>query len=483
MRGHTTGRAWQTHKSGVVKGEIAFNGIAIFLCVPAYSLCRAKRGRLSLRCRFRGITWRTVSVQMTSIERSRELKSDQPALPDRIPFFTRAVSAFTALRVRSARLFVAAGEQPEAPPLRAELFSSLQMEQHGRILANAHHLSDLPARDQLLMRLAENEEVIIATCGQLTSAIEHGRQITPAAEWLLDNFYLIEEQIRTAKRHLPKNYSCQLPRLRQLDNGQRPRVYDIALETIAHGDGRVDPEGLASFVSAYQQVTVLKLGELWAIPIMLRLALIENLRRVAARLAKTRQQRNLAYFWADKMAGIIEKNPNQLILLVADMARSEPPMESAFVAELMRRLQGQSSSLTLPITWLTQRLAETGQNIEQMVQLESQQQAADQVSISNSIGSLRLLSGMDWREFVESMSAVEQCLRQDPAKSYGDMDFATRDLYRHAVEKIGKHSPLSEVQIALAALRLAESVDAPETNSRQRHIGYYLIGQGWSQLQ
>ncbi len=286
---------------------------------------------------------------MTSIERSLELKSDQPTLPSRISFLTRALNPLKNLKTlsvfkthRHARQFVVASEPLDTLPLRAELFSALQMEQHGRILANAHQLSDLPARDHLLMRLAENEEVILATCGQLTEAIEHGRQITPAAEWLLDNFYLIEEQIRTAKRHLPKNYSCQLPRLRQLDNGQRPRVYDIALETIAHGDGRVDPEGLASFVSAYQQVTLLNLGELWAIPIMLRLALIENLRRVAARLATARQQRNLAYFWADKMAETIEKNPNQLILLVADMARSEPPMESAFVAELMRRLQGQA---------------------------------------------------------------------------------------------------------------------------------------------
>ncbi|MBI3231142.1 MAG: hypothetical protein HYZ45_13515 [Burkholderiales bacterium] len=291
--------------------------------------------------------------------------------------------------------------------------------------------------------------------------------------------------IRTAKRHLPQNYSQQLPRLQHADGSQRPRVYDIALETISHGDGRIDPEGLASFVRAYQQVTMLKLGELWAIPIMLRLALIENLRRVSVRLAKTRQQRNLAYFWADKLAQTVEKHPNQLILLVADMARSEPPMESAFVAELMRRLQGQSSSLTLPLTWLAQRLAESGHSIEQMVQLESQQQAADQVSMSNSIGSLRLLASMDWREFVERMSAVEQCLRQDPSQCYSDMDFATRDLYRHAVEKIGKHSDLSEVQIAQMALELANSAARNQSaaDARQQHIGYYLIGNGLPQLQ
>ena len=372
-------------------------------------------------------------------------------------------------------------------PLRAELLSALQMEQHGRILANAHKLSTGWARDQLLSRLADNENVIIDACNQLTEAIKAERQVTPAAEWLLDNFYLIEEQIRTAKRHLPKHYSKELPRLLRGTSAGRPRVYDIALETISHGDGRVDPEGLSSFVSAYQQVTTLKLGELWAIPIMLRLALIENLRRVAARLAITRRNRNLACSWADDMAQTAEKDPNNLILVVADMARSNPPMDSSFVAELVRRLQGQSPALILPLTWISQHLAESGQTIEQLVQFESQQQAADQVSISNSIGSLRFLSSMDWRDFVENMSAVEQTLRKDPANTYAEMDFSTRDHYRHVVEKIAKHSSLSEVEVADNAIRFASTNNANTKNTfveeRTTHVGYYLIGNGLPDLE
>ncbi|MDO8176984.1 MAG: glucoamylase family protein [Undibacterium sp.] len=362
------------------------------------------------------------------------------------------------------------------------------MEQHGRILANAHKLSTGWGRDQLLSRLADNENVIIDACNQLTDAVKIGRQVTPAAEWLLDNFYLIEEQIRTAKRHLPKNYSKELPRLLRGNSAGRPRVYDIALETISHGDGRVDPEGLSSFVSAYQQVTTLKLGELWAIPIMLRLALIENLRRVSARLAAARTNRDLACSWADKMAETAETDPNNLILLVADMARSQPPMDSSFVAELVRRLQGQSPALMLPLTWLSQRLTETGQTIEQLVQFESQQQAADQVSISNSIGSLRFLSSMDWREFVESMSLVDHILRKDPAQVYAQMDFATRDHYRHVVENIAKHSSLSEIEVADNAIRFASTnkannkMNGPD-DDRTAHVGYYLIGRGVRELE
>ena len=222
----------------------------------------------------------------------------------------------------------------EEPPLRSELFSAEQMAQHGKALAASHKLAPGRAADRLLARLAANESALVGVCGLLTEAVTESRRITPAGEWLLDNFYLIEEQIRTAKRHLPKGYSRELPRLARGPSAGRPRVYGIALETIAHGDGRVDTEGLGRFVAAYQSVTALTLGELWAIPIMLRLALIENLRRVGVRVAAGRAERNLAGAWADQMTETTRKDPKSLILVIADMARSNPPMVSAFVAEL-----------------------------------------------------------------------------------------------------------------------------------------------------
>ncbi|MBC7455380.1 MAG: cyclic beta 1-2 glucan synthetase, partial [Massilia sp.] len=353
------------------------------------------------------------------------------------------------------------GDPEDELPLRSELFSAAQMAAHGKHLAARHRLSKRGGPDRLLSRLAENAEVIAGTCGELTAAIKAGRQITPASEWLLDNFYLIEEQIRTARRHLPKNYSKQLPRLANEEAEGNPRVYQIALEIMAHGDGRVDPESLSRFVDAYQELAPLKLGELWAIPIMLRIALIENLRRVAARVYENRTQRDRANTWADQMSETAEKNPSDLILLVADMARSGQPMNSAFVAELARRLQGQSSSLTLALQWVTTRLADVGLTIEQQIQAEIQQQAADQVTISNSIGSLRFLGTMDWREFVETMSAVEQTLRCDPADTYGKMDFATRDNYRHIIEQLAKRSSYTEVQVAEQALELAQANREP----------------------
>jgi cyclic beta-1,2-glucan synthetase len=400
---------------------------------------------------------------------------------------TRSTSIFghlTQFRTRLRTSGLTDKSLAEELPLRSELFSAEQMERHGKTLAQAHRLTPIRSRDQLLPRLAANESVLFSVCKQLTAAVSANHRISPAGEWLLDNFHLVEEQVRIAKRHLPRGYSRELPRLEFGPSAGLPRVYDIALETIAHGDGRVDTDSLSRFVAAYQSVTTLNLGELWAIPIMLRLALIENLRRVGMRIAAGRSERDLANTWSDRMMQTAERDPKSLILIIADMARSTPPMRSAFVAELARRLQGQTAALALALTWVEQWLAESHLTIEQLVQSENQQQASDQVSISNSIGSLRTLSAIDWREFVESNAAVEKLLRQDPQGVYGAMEFATRDRYRHATERIAKEGCLSEAEVAAKAICLArESAAGKGRADRAAHVGFYLIDKGLPELE
>ena len=358
------------------------------------------------------------------------------------------------------------------------------MELYGVVLAQRHHASEESRNNTLLARLSDNETTLAQVSTLLTQATHKGQRITPAAEWLLDNDYLIEEQIRTAQRDLPKGYSRELPRLLDGPSAKLPRVYDIALETIAHGDGRVDGESLRRFVASYQTVAPLKLGELWAIPIMLRLGLIENLRRVAVRVLAEWTDRNVADQWADRMTEVAESDPKSVVLAVADMARSGPPMACSFVAELTRRLQGQGPALALALNWIEQTLSEAGHSIERMVQLEAQQQAADQVTIGNCIGSLRMLSSMDWRIFVESMSHVEHILCTDPAGVYAAMDFVTRDHYRHVVERLAKHSARSESEVAQAAVALAHGPAAdPARSAVHDHVGYFLVDNGLAALE
>jgi cyclic beta-1,2-glucan synthetase len=367
-------------------------------------------------------------------------------------------------------------------PLREELFSSDQMEHFGKTLATRHKLTTTPAKDHLLKRLANNEETLQEVRKLLTDSIKKNYQVTPAGEWLIDNFYLVEEHILIAKTHFPKNYSEGLPQLLNGTSSGITRSYDIVLQVISHSDGRINIESLGRFVKAYQTITNLKLGELWSIPIMLRLALIENIRRVSGRIAVDKVDRNLADYWTEKMIDTVEKTPKELMLVLSDMARSNPPIKGAFVSELIRQLRGKGPDLALVLNWVEQQLSGSGLTGTELVNAENQKQAADQVSISNSIGSLRLLGAMDWRTFIESHSIVEEILLQDHDGIYGLMDFATRDRYRHVVESIAKKSDLSEQEVARIAIQLMHKyAPLPGTDQSAAHVGYYLVGKGIAQ--
>ena len=367
-------------------------------------------------------------------------------------------------------------------PLRGELFSVEQLALHAQNLAANHQVVTQRGANSLLAQLDENEEVL-RDFNRSTLALNPSRLVTPAAEWLLDNFYLIEEQIQLARRHLPRGYSRELPRLVNGPSAGLPRVYDIVLELIAHVDAQIDAGPLNSFIAAYQTVHSLKLGELWAIPIMLRLGLIENLQRVAARLTIARSDRDLADEWVDRLQTMAEKHPSHLVVVVADMAKADLPISSSFVAEFCLRLSRHNPVLHLARNWLEQRLVEQGLSIEQLIQKESQSQAADQVSVSHSIASLRFLSAMDWKDFVESLSLVETILRTDPAGVYSGMDFATRDRYRHAIEFFARHSQSSSADVARVAIQLAtDSARQKGSEDRTAHVGYCLIDKGRCRL-
>src|ERR1035438_8831211 len=369
------------------------------------------------------------------------------------------------------------------PPLRGEVFNLEQLVHHAKALAGNHPFITQRGSNRLLARLGENEQILRAY-NRATQAVDQTRRVTHAAEWLLDNFYLIEDQIRMARRHLPLGYSRELPRLVSGPSAGLPRVYDLVLELISHVDAQMEAEPLRAFVAAYQTVSPLKLGEVWAIPIMLRLALIENLRRVTSHLMISRHDRDLADLWVQRLQDMAEKRPAPLVVVGADMAQSPLPLSSAFVAEFSQRLSRQGPAMNRARTWLEHQLADQGLSVEELVRIESQNQAADQVSVSHTINSLRLLGALDWREFVEATSQVEQALLLDPAGVYGNMDFFTRDRYRHLVEAISSQSQLPELEVAKKAIQLAEaSARAKGIQDRTAHVGYYLIDKGRAALE
>ncbi len=387
----------------------------------------------------------------------------------------------------------AASRQAEQPS--PELFSVDQLDRHAKNLARGHKVTvgrGGRSSERLLTCLSENQHRLRDAYGVITEALDRGRRITPAAEWFLDNYHLIEEQFRTARRDLPRGYSRELPRLSTGAFAGFPRIYAVALELIAHVDGRVDAESVRAFVASYQSVAPLSLGELWAVPIMLRLGLLENLRRVVDRVAEGRQDRERAAYWIARMRDVAAKAPGEVVLVLAEMVKEKPTLSNAFIAEFACCIQGEGAGLNFPITWLEQRVAEQGQTLEIVFHMASQSQAADQVSIGNDISSFRFLGAMNWRNFVETMSGVEHVLRTDPAGVYAMMDFVTRDQYRHAIEEIARYGRRTEDDVARKTVLLARdnvTGDAASNRNghpredRTTHVGYFLIGKGRAALE
>ncbi len=387
----------------------------------------------------------------------------------------------------SARARNALSYDRDTEVLRSELFSIEQLKRHAVTLASQYSIDPHPGPDRLLPRLTDNARVLLAAYDVVTSAATSGQRIAPAEAWLLDNFYLIEQQISLARRHLPRGYSRQLPRLADGLSAGFPRIYDLALELISHMDGRVDGDNTTQFVAAYQTVEPLKLGELWAFPIMLQLALLENLRRVGVHIARWREERDAAITWADRMLAAAEKEPKQLIHLLADFANADVPLTAPFVEEFYARLQAQGPAMAFVQTWVEQKLLEQGVTAAQLSAAAARTAAANQISIANSIGSLRFIGAMDWRNYVESLSVVEQTLREDPMGMYAGQDFATRDRYRHAIEDLARgsrHQSLTELEVAREAIVLAQAASQGlGSKDRSAHVGYYLIDHGRETLE
>ncbi|MFA5627392.1 MAG: glucoamylase family protein [Thiohalomonadaceae bacterium] len=368
--------------------------------------------------------------------------------------------------------------------LRSELFSIEQLKRHAVMLADQHKLDPRPGHDRLRPRLADNERVLRAAYDVVTTAVAQGQRIMPAEAWLLDNFYLIEQQISLARRHLPRAYSRQLPRLADGPSAGFPRIYNLALELISHMDGRVENSNATQFIAAYQTGEPLNLSELWAFPIMLQLALLENLRRVGLRIAHRREERNAAITWADRMLALAETKPRRLIQLLAEFAHADVPLTAPFVEEFYARLQAQGPAMAFVQTWVEQQLLEQGVTAIQLSEAASRTAAANHISIANSIGSLRFIGTNDWKAYVESLSVVEQTLRKDPVGMYAKQDFTTRDRYRHIIEDVARGSPCSESAVAHAAITLAQAAaERLGTDDRSAHVGYYLIDRGRQSLE
>lgn len=360
--------------------------------------------------------------------------------------------------------------------IREELFSITRLEQHAESLAQSQSVTTQPQRRHSLnVRLGDNEAVLLGAYRTISLAASNGGSITPAGEWLVDNYHVIEQQIRKIHSDLPPSFYRQLPKLADGPFVGYPRVLGMAWACVAHSDSRFDLEALRRFVRAYQVVQPLTIGELWAMAITLRIVLVENLRRAAERIVNGRAQREQADRVADRLLGVNGLTVDQQALFHYFQEHGE--LSASFVVQVVKRLRDQDPRVTPALQWLEELLIAQGTPSDQMVYEEHQRQGATNVTVRNIITSMRLISDVNWAEFFEAVSLVDAALCRDT--HFAQMDFATRNLYRSAIENLSRRSTCSELQVTDALIAATRAVAASDPDEpRKRDPGYHLLGRG-----
>jgi len=371
-------------------------------------------------------------------------------------------------------------------PFRHELLSAERLAECARDLARQQTWIAEPGTQDtpLLTLVASCQAGLKAANDTLADAVRLQQPIAPAAEWLLDNYYLIEEQIRLVKDDLPAGYGRELPRLSAGPFLEYPRVFEAVVELLSHTDSRLDEEVLSRFIDGFQDVAPLAIGEIWGIPIVLRIALIENLNRLSGRVLAAHASTGAADAWADRLLLAVPDGSEGLRTLIAELESQTADAEPVFLMRLAQRLSGRDTGVELLGAWLERRFQSAGIELDELAHELQQSQAADQVSIANSITSIRFLDAYEWRGFFEHSSFVEQILREDPAGVYPRMDFKSRDRYRHALEGIARRCPHSEIAVAEAIVSWASaSMTVDPTDEIRCHVGFYLISAGRYELE
>ncbi len=368
------------------------------------------------------------------------------------------------------------GFQQGEAPIRAELFSVERLEQHAESLAAAQAVaSGSPRGLPLDRRLRDNTRVLGETYRTIAQAYRAHQPITPAAEWLLDNFHVVEEQVREIRHDLPPGYYRKLPKLTEGPLQGYPRVIGIAWAFVAHTDSAFDVQKLTRFVAAYQRIQPLTIGELWALAISVRITLVENLRRLAQTVGARMTAGRLADELADRILGTADRDPETDSDAQASL--NSAPWTMAFGVQLAMRLRDRDPTSTPSLRWLEAKLAGAGSSTAEIVRDEVQRQGASNVTVRNVITSMRLVSMVNWAEFFESVSPVDAILRA--GSDFAAMDFSTRDLYRRAIEDLALQSSREETDVANRAVAASRRTGgAAGADARQCDPGYYLIAKG-----
>ena len=358
-------------------------------------------------------------------------------------------------------------------PIRSEIFGPQRFAQHGRSLGETHRAARATrSAVTFFPRLQSNIAALREAHHYIGTQASTGYDISLAAEWLLDNFHLIEAQLKEIHEGLPRSYFRSLPVLLDEPLAGLPRVYGVAWAFVAHTDGAFDDDLLMQFLSAYQQTRELNLSEVWALPTTLRVVLIENLRRLAERVATNKAAREVANRCCDRIETLTIKALDELLALL-----NQRGVGRVFLAQMAQRLRHHRSAAEpandVPyLDWLQKALPDLAAAQAQ----HGVDQAADNLSVSNAVNSLRSIGDTDWPDIVAQTSTLMRLMLT--SSIFAAEDIATRNQTLHSIERVAIRSHRSELQVGQVLLNLMQS----HANKGGSIAGYWLRGEGRSTL-
>jgi cyclic beta-1,2-glucan synthetase len=344
-------------------------------------------------------------------------------------------------------------------------------------LAESHD-SYSPGKSQSLLPILRKYEVGIESArADLAEATRLDYGVTHAAEWILDNAYLIRSHIAEIRHNLPVNHAKILPVLAGTNHPWRFRASHVAADLIFKTGHRVTQESILTFLEAYQSRTPLTIAELWVFPLLLRMVLLERLMRLAELTSLRQHQKELADFWANRLLTGVNQGPEQFERILAELDRGTHGLTPHLIARLGEQLHKEESALVPLHKWIEDKM---GTHLADIILREHAEEANDVMLIASAIGSLRQLAELQYPKIVVAVSRMEAILCEDPAGIHSRSDFDTRDRCRRIVEEAARQAKTSELEVARQAVDLAKQAAA---DTREGCVAYYLLDEGLPDLE
>ena len=364
---------------------------------------------------------------------------------------------------------------PLLAPVRSEIFGPQRFAQHGRSLGLTHDVKP-PAWGgaSFFPRLRGNIRMLRQAHQAIAAQTAAGSDLSPASLWLLDNFYLIEAQLLAIHEGLPRSYFRALPVLQNEPLAGLPRIYGVAWAYVAHTDSAFDEELLVQYLAAYQDTRELALAEMWALPTTLRVVLVENLRRLAERLATQKAAREVANLCCDRIESCTLPELERTISVMQQRGAGE-----AFLAQMGQRLLDRAHGLSdrVPES-LRQWLQGVLPQLAAVLARQGAEQTADNLSVSNAVNSLRAIGDADWPDIVARSSTLMRLMLSAPL--FAAEHHSSRDQTLHHIERLARRSQRSEIQVAQALLQLMNG--APDGAGDAALASHWLRGPGRAAL-